>query len=570
MRVSQLLAPTLREDPAEAEVVSHRLMLRAGFIRKAAAGVYTYLPLGYRVLQKIMNIIREEMNKAGGQELLLPIIQPAELWQQTGRWDVYGEEMFRLNDRHGRAFCLGPTHEEIITDLVKNEINSYKQLPLLLYQIQNKYRDEKRPRFGLMRGREFIMKDLYSFDKDEEGMKISYQKMYDAYSNVFRRCGLEFRAVEADPGAIGGGTSHEFMVLADSGEAVVVYCEKCDYAANREKACAKPDIYEKEEMQPLELVHTPEVRTIEEVAGFLQLSPKRLIKTLFYEADDRLICALIRGDREINEIKLKNTVGCLHLKLAADERVAAVVGAETGFVGPVGLEGIDIYADPEVAEMSNAVAGANKNGYHYLNVNPGRDFKVDMVVDLRLVQEGDSCPGCGTPLHATKGIEVGQVFQLGTKYSEAIGAKYHDEHGEERLMVMGCYGIGVSRTMAAAIEQNHDKDGIIWPVAIAPFHVVVIPVSTKEEEQVQVAEQLYQELLDAGIEVVIDDRADRAGVKFKDADLIGYPLRLTVGKRTIEEGTVDIKVRRTGEEMAVPVARVTETVRQLLQELSTS
>lgn len=565
MKVSELFFSTLRETPAEAEVVSHQLMMRAGMIRKVTSGVYSYMPLAYRVLKKIMNIVRDEMDKAGGQEVMLPIIQPAELWQQSGRWEVYGDEMWRLHDRHGRDFCLGPTHEEVITDLVKGEVKSYKQLPLRLYQIQNKYRDERRPRFGLMRGREFIMKDLYSFDRDEAGLDISYQDMYQAYNRIFSRCGLEFRPVQADTGAIGGNASHEFMVLAESGEAEVVYCDSCNYAANVEIAPADPEIISDEEkMAALEEVHTPNVKTIEEVTKFLNVPANKLIKTLCYQADEELIAVLIRGDRKVNEIKLKNTLGCVFLELASDSEVNRVMGASPGSVGPIGLKNIKILADYEVSGMINAVCGANKDDYHTKNVNPGRDFKIGIESDIRLVETGEKCPECEGKLLSARGIEVGQVFKLQTKYSNAMGAKYLDDNGQEQVMVMGCYGIGVSRTMAAGIEQNHDENGIIWPMSIAPYHVMVVPVSVKDETQTQVAETIYQGLLQDGVEVLYDDRNERPGVKFKDADLIGFPIRITVGAKTLAEGKVEIKLRSTGEVHMVEVDEAINYVKLLI------
>lgn len=563
-----MLLPTLREVPAEAEIVSHQLLLRAGLIRKSASGIYTYLPLGLRVLHKIMNIVREEMDRFGGYEILLPIVQPAELWKESNRWAVYGEEMFRLKDRHDRDFCLGPTHEEIITEVIKGDVNSYKQLPMLLYQIQNKYRDEKRPRFGLMRGREFIMKDLYSFDKDFEGLQESYHKMYKAYCNVFKRCGLKFRIVEADSGAIGGNTSHEFVVLASSGEAGVVYCNDCDYASNIESAEAIPETLTGETAFNKELVDTPNLRSVKEVAGFLKLNPKHFIKSLFYQADDEEVLVLIRGDREVNEIKLQNYLGCLELQMLDAEKVASICQADVGFVGPIGID-IKTIADKEVPLITNAVVGANKNDCHYKNVHPERDFKIDAVVDLRLVGEGEPCPKCSGRLKSARGIEAGQIFQLGTKYSDALNATYTDESGKEQLIVMGCYGIGVSRTLQAAIEQNHDADGIIWPITIAPAQVVIIPVSTKDEGQVSAANEIYEFCKEAGIEVILDDRDERAGVKFKDADLLGYPIRLTVGKKTVNEGTVDIRLRHSGEEQAVAkgeaIAAIEKLIKNLLQ-----
>lgn len=565
MRTKELYAPTLREVPAEAEIPSHQLLLRAGFIRRVAAGIYTYLPLGYRVIRKIQEIVREEMNNKGGQELMLPIIQPGEMWQESGRWEVYGEEMFRLKDRHQRDFCLGPTHEEIVTTLIRADVSSYKQLPLLVYQIQNKYRDEKRPRFGLMRGREFIMKDLYSFDCDSEGMEESYQKMYDAYGKIFTRCGLRFKIVEADSGAIGGSTSHEFMVLAGSGEAELVYCEECDYAANLEKAATAPEEASFEtEMTEKQRVHTPGVKTIPELAEFLNVSPKQTLKALLYEADDELVCVVIRGDRQINEIKLQNLLDVLSLELASPEALEKR-GIAAGFVGPVDLKVDKIVGDLEVPLMQSAVVGANEEDYHYLGVVPGEEIKFDTIADLRNVEAGEACIKCGHPLKKARGIEAGQVFQLGTKYSSALNAVYNDEDGQVKPIYMGCYGIGVSRTMAAAIEQHHDDNGIIWPVALAPYHVVVVPVSEKNKEMMTLAEQIYHEMEQLGIEVVLDDRKERAGVKFKDADLIGYPFRITVGKGTIENGTVDVKVRRTGEEAAISVTEVAQHIHSLIQ-----
>lgn len=567
MRVSQLYAPTLRETPAEAEVVSHQLMLRAGMIRKAAGGVYTYLPLAWRVLRKIEAIVREEMDAAGGQELLMPIMQPAELWRETGRWDVYGEEMFRLKDRHDRDFCLGPTHEEMITSLVKTDVRSYRDLPVMLYQIQNKYRDEIRPRFGLMRGREFIMKDLYSFDKDEAGLDVSYHKMYDAYTRIFTRCGLGFRPVEADSGAIGGSGSHEFMVIADSGEASIVFCPECDYAANVEKAELKPIVADDEVLLELTAADTPGTKTIQAVSDFLSLPATKLIKSLAYQTDKGLVLALVRGDHEVNEIKLLNELGCLFVELANEKTIGAELNSTTGFIGPVGLKGITIVADPTVMNMHNAVCGANIADKHYINVNPGRDFVPTVITDIRLIQENDPCPRCGSSVRTARGIEVGQVFKLFTKYSEALQASYLDENGKARPMVMGCYGIGVSRTMAAAIEQNYDEHGIIWPAPIAPYQVVIIPISNKDENQLRLAEDIYNALNNAGVDTVLDDRGERAGVKFKDADLIGYPLRITIGPKAINEQLIEVKTRRTGEVQYLAVDNYLQIIRDLLAKL---
>ncbi len=565
MRTSQLYAPTLREVPAEAEVISHKLMLRAGMIRKAAGGLYTYLPLAWRTIKKIEQIIREEMDAAGGQEIAMPIVQPSELWKETGRWEVYGDEMFRLNDRHGREFCLGPTHEEMVTSIVRDEVRSYKQLPLLLYQIQNKYRDEIRPRFGLMRGREFIMKDLYSFDKDEEGMRVSYKKMYDAYTNIFTRCGLKFRPVEADNGAIGGGGSHEFTVLADAGESSIAYCEKCDYAASDEKAELKTITSEAEALLPLEKVATPGTKTIALVAEYLKVPVEKTIKAVAYQTEkDEVVLAFVRGDHEVNEVKVLNAVDAIALRMA-DEAAIRAVGGEPGFMSPIGVKkGTIIVVDATVMEMQNAVAGANEVDAHYKNVTPKRDFGEPIVTDIRLVQEGDPCPHCGAPLKMTRGIEAGQVFMLGTKYSKALGATFLDESGKEKPLVMGCYGIGVGRTMAAAIEQNNDKDGVIWPKSIAPFEVVVVPVNAKVPEQLALAESIYEELKKAGVDVLLDDRKERAGVKFKDCDLIGYPLRVTVGPKAVEEGTVELRVRRSGETFVETKENYLAKVQELL------
>lgn len=567
MLFSQVYAPTLRETPAEAEIPSHQLMLRAGMMRKAAGGVYTYLPLAYRVLKKIENIVREEMDRKGGQEVLMPIMQPAELWQETGRWDVYGEEMFRLKDRHGRPFCLGPTHEEMITSLVRLDVRSYRQLPLRLYQIQNKYRDEIRPRFGLMRGREFIMKDLYSFDRNEAGLDESYWKMYEAYENIFSRCGLKFRPVEADSGQIGGSGSHEFMVLADSGEAAIAFCSSCDYAANVEKAPLAPIVMDDEEPLALEKVATPQCKSIEEVCQYLKIEPARTIKTLVFTSEKGPIVALIRGDHEVNEVKLQNAAAVIELNLADEKMICEDLASVPGFIGPVGLDKAPLYVDPTVMNLTNAVCGANLKDTHLIHVNPKRDFKPTEIVDLRLIQQGDPCPKCGHPVETARGIEVGQVFKLYTKYSEALGATFLDENGKEKPMVMGCYGVGVSRTMAAAIEQNFDEQGIIWPVAIAPFHVVIVPVNRKNEEQFKAAEEIYQTLTNNGLEVVLDDRNERPGVKFKDADLIGYPLRVTIGPKTIAEGKVEVKVRKTGEQFLFDLADYAEKINSLLQSL---
>lgn len=567
MRMSRLFAPTLREVPAEAEVISHQYLLRAGYIRKTAAGIYSYLPLAWRVLRKIEQIVREEMDRAGGQEVLLPALQPAEIWQESGRWDVYGKELFRLKDRHDRDFCLGPTHEEIITDLVRREISSYRDLPKLLYQIQTKARDEIRPRLGLIRCREFIMKDLYSFDRDQAGLEASYQAVFHAYERIFTRCGLKFRAVEADTGAIGGKDSHEFMVIADTGEAVIAYCDECNYAANLERAVAvaQPGPSGEETWRESQEVATPGRHSVEEVTAYLGVPPQRLVKTLIYRAiyrdREEPIAVLVRGDRDVNETKLKNVLDALFVELADAALVEEVTGAPVGFAGPVGLKGIRILADPEVPQVVNQVVGGNDADLHLVNVNYGRDYTAAEVVDLRNVAPGDPCPHCGAPLKLTRGIEVGHVFKLGTKYSEVLKATYLGEDGQEHYIVMGSYGIGIPRTMAAAVEQNHDADGIIWPFPIAPYHVTVVPVNYGEPEQRAEAEGLYRELTAAGVETVIDDRDERAGVKFKDADLMGFPLRITVGPRALKEGKVEIRRRAGGTVILVERGEVVSRIR---------
>lgn len=550
MRATNLYAPTLRNTPAEAEIASHQLMYRAGLIRKSAGGMYTYLPLAWRTIRKIEQIIREEMDAAGGQEILMPILQPSELWEESGRWGAYGAEMIRVKDRHDREFCMGPTHEEMITALVRDELRSYKQLPVLLYQIQDKFRDERRPRFGVMRSREFIMKDLYSFDKDVEGMNESYRKMSVAYTNIFTRCGLDFRAVEADSGAIGGGHSEEFTVLAPEGESRIACCDACSYAASDEKAALRPMDPPDEAALPLEKVATPGTHTIALLAEYLKIPIEKTIKAVAYQAeDDTLILAFLRGDHEVNEIKLMNAVsGARELRMADEDAIRAVGGCP-GFMSPIGIaKGTHIVVDETAMRMHNAVSGANEADFHYMNVNPKRDFGDVTVADIRLVAEGDACPVCENGhLHIGRGIEAGQIFALGTKYSEAMGATFLDETGKAQPMQMGCYGIGVGRTMAAAIEQNHDESGIIWPRAIAPYEVVVVAVNAKDNAQLAYAEEVYEELRAAGIDVLLDDRRERAGVKFNDCDLIGYPVRIAIGPKTIDSGSIEVKVRRTGE-----------------------
>lgn len=542
--------PTLREIPAEAESTSHMLMLKAGLIRKLASGIYAFLPLGLRVLRKIEDIIREEMDKAGAQEVLMPALLPADFFKETGRWDVFGQEMFRLEDRSGREFCLGPTHEEIFTMLAGHEIRSYRELPKILYQIQSKFRDEIRPRFGVIRSREFIMKDAYSFDMDAEGLDKSYKSMYEAYCRIFNRCGLDCIAVNADSGAMGGSGSQEFMVRSEIGEAVIAYCEACGYAASDEKAECKPapwdgsNTAEADRNKPMRLVETPDSRTIEDLTKFFNCSPCNFAKTLLYKADDRVVAAMVRGDRELNEAKLRNHLCCTELAMADAETVVRTTGADVGFAGPVGLDSkVELIMDNEVEIMGNIIVGANRTGFHYCDVVPHRDFQPAAVIDLRRVTENDPCPCCGGALILTHGIETGHVFKLGTKYSSRMGCTYPDETGKEQPMVMGCYGIGVNRTMAAVIEQHKDENGILWPAAIAPYHVMITLVNPADPVQAAIAEKLYEDLAAAGVEVLLDDRDERAGVKFKDADLIGIPVRITVGKRA-GEGIVEYKERQ--------------------------
>jgi len=554
MKMSKGLFPTLKEAPKEAEIVSHKLMIRAGLMRKLASGIYTYLPLGYRVIRKIENIIREEMNKAGAQEVLLPTLSPQELWEESGRWEIYGPELMRIKDRHNRLFGLGPTHEEVITDLVRREVKSYKQLPLTLYQIQTKFRDEIRPRFGMMRAREFHMKDAYSFDRNEKDLEKNYKRMYQAYQNIFDRCGLKYKVVEADTGPIGGDVSHEFMVLAKTGEDRIVYCGKCGYAANVNRA----EYYKSKVQSPkskvkeksLEKIKTPGMKTVEEVTGFLKCKPENLVKTLIYKIDEKPIAILIRGDHEVNERRLEKLLKAKDISLADEKIIKKVTGAPLGFSGPVGLNPstsggrIKIIADSDVADMKNMISGANEKDYHLININIDRDFKADKILDIRSVIPEDLCPKCKTKLTFSRGIEVGHVFKLGTKYSEDLKATFSDEKGKERPMIMGCYGIGLDRIMAASIEQNHDENGIIWSSSIAPYQVLVLIVNNQDEKQTKLAEKVYRSLKKEGIEVLLDDRDLRAGAKFKDADLMGIPLRITIGNKAIKENKIEIKVRK--------------------------
>lgn len=570
MRFSKYFIPTYKEMPADAEVVSHQLMLRAGMIRKLTSGIYTYLPAGLRSIKKVENIIREEMNRAGAIELLMPAVQPGELWQESGRWDYYGTELLRFRDRHNRDVCFGPTHEEVITDLVRREIQSYKQLPINLYQIQTKFRDEIRPRFGLMRGREFIMKDAYSFDVDEDGANRSYEIMYDAYTRIFQRCGLRFRAVEADSGAIGGSYSHEFMVLAETGEDQMVNCARCHYAANLERAevpaVASPSDTQTENMKALEEVDTPDIKTVEELTSFLNISPAHLIKTLIFVSDEEIVAALVRGDHEINEVKLKNLLGAQAIELADVERVELTTGAPMGFAGPVGLN-VRMVADHAVKGMANFVTGGNRKDLHLRNVNIGRDFEIDAFADLRMISPRDTCPKCGGNIQFGRGIEVGHVFKLGTKYSEALNALFLDAHGSEKPIIMGCYGIGVGRTLAAAIEQNNDKDGPIFPIPISPFEVIVLPLQMHEARVRKTAEKIYAELLAHGIDILFDERDERPGVKFNDADLLGIPIQVIVGLRRVQTDEIEIKFRADSKRVHVPVSHAAAIVMEKVKAL---
>ncbi len=566
MRYSQYLLPTLKETPADAEVISHRLMLRAGMIRKAAAGIYSYLPFGLRSLRKMEQIIRDEMNRAGAIECLMPMANPAELWQESGRWEKYGQELLRFKDRKSADFCMGPTHEEVITDIVRNTVNSYKQLPLNLYQIQTKFRDEIRPRFGLMRGREFIMKDAYSFDLEDAGADTSYSKMYQAYRNIFNRCGLKFRSVEADSGAIGGNFSHEFMVLAESGEDGIVSCDSCEYAANVEKAeLACRELQTPVAVQELRKVETPAQRTIEEVAEFLKLSPQQLVKTLIVQtSDDQVIAVLLRGDRELNAIKLAHLLDVDWALMAEDDVVKQVTGAPTGFAGPIGLK-IRIIADTEIKGMADFVVGGNGVDVHFTGANQDRDFTISQFSDLRQAEAGDPCPRCeGGKFESWRGIEVGHIFKLGTKYSEAMNATVLDDQGKSQPLVMGCYGIGAGRTVAAAIEQNHDENGMILPMPLAPFQVLLTMLNPKDDLVREAAEKLYQQLLALNIEVLLDDRDERPGIKFKDADLLGIPLRVTVGARNLKDGNVELKIRKSGDMSMTSLDDIIPQLQQLV------
>ncbi|MBI4294951.1 MAG: proline--tRNA ligase [Chloroflexi bacterium] len=563
MLFSQLFGKTLRHAPAEADTISHQLLLRAGMIHQVAAGVYAYLPLGWRVLRKIEDIVRQEMDRAGGQEVMLPVLQPLEMWQDTGRDLAFGKGLFVVTDRRQRKLALGPTHEEVITDLVKHNVQSYRDLPLLPYQIQTKFRDEPRPRGGLLRVREFLMKDLYSFDADQEGLDLSYQKMIQAYQNIYRRCGLSAMMVEADSGAIGGKDSHEFMVIAETGEDQIVYCPQGDYAANLERAAAVKPPREITAPLPVEEISTPGIKTIDELARFLGIPHSQTLKAVFYSADGQLAFVVIRGDIEVNEIKLKNLLGCRELRLATDAEVAAA-GLVAGSASPVGLTGVKVIADDSITLGSNFVAGGNKPDFHIRNVNYPRDFKVDVMADIANAQPGWKCPRCEGALQSTRGIEVGHIFKLGTFFSQRMGALFLDRDGAQRPAIMGCYGIGIGRLLAAAVEQNHDERGIIWPMPLAPYHVYICALYVDNQQVLTTAESLYAELEHLGLEVLFDDRGESPGVKFNDADLLGIPLRVTVSPRTVEAGQVEVKRRQEKKAQLVPLEGAARRINELL------
>ena len=558
MKMSKMYMPTLREVPAEAEIASHKLLLRSGMIRRLVSGVYSYLPLGYRVIKKVEGVVREEMDRAGSQEVLMSAVQPKEIWEATGRWEDFGPEMFKLKDRHDRDFCLGPTHEEYLSGLLKDEVNSYKQLPMNFYQIQTKYRDEKRPRFGLIRSREFIMKDAYSFDLDQEGMAVSYQEMWDAYDAIFSRLNLKYKVVAGDSGAMGGNESHEFMAMAETGESLVAYCDSCDYAATDEKASIDYKIEESgEEILAMEKVHTPGAKTIDEVSDMLGLSKNKFAKAVLYRGGEEIVLAIVPGDRELNEIKLINYLGIGEHEIEmADEKDIKAIGSSKGFTGPLGLnENVRVLIDSRMTKIKNFVVGGNEEDYHIKNVNYGRDFEAEIVDDLLLVKLGDKCPKCGAELKLDRGIEVGNIFQLGTKYSDGLDVKYLDENGKAKPIYMGSYGVGVSRTVAAIVEQYNDENGIIWPLVVAPYEVVVTVVNTKDEDQMGLGEKIYDDLRSKGYDVLIDDRKARPGVKFNDRDLIGIPIRVTVG-RGAKDGLVEYSTRAEMENKDIRVEEI--------------
>ncbi|MFH1612677.1 MAG: proline--tRNA ligase [bacterium] len=567
---SKSLIPSLKEEPQEAEIISHKLMIRAGMLRKLTSGIYNFLPLGLKVLHKIANIVREEMDKSGAQELLLATLQPRQIWDETGRWSIYGDELVRIVDRHKRDFCLGPTHEEVITDLVRKEIRSYRQLPQTFYQIQTKFRDEIRPRFGIMRCREFSMKDAYSFDSSYENAEKTYWKMIEVYKNIFTRCNLNFKAVEADPGQIGGNFSHEFMVIANVGEEKITFCNNCNYSANIENAeCFLNNEIENKEDFPLEEIYTPNKKTVEEVAFFLNCSTQNLLKTLLYQYQEKYYAVLIRGDRELNETKLKKVLNLKEITLVESEKIQELTNSPCGFTGPVKLKeiikDIIIVGDQEISLMKNMITGANKIDTHFINVNVNRDFNVDILANIKKVKKGDLCINCQQELQFAQGIEVGHTFMLGTKYSQAMKAFFLNEIGEEKPIIMGCYGIGIGRTLAASIEQNHDDYGIIWPLALAPYQVLILPVNVQETQQMELALKLYYQFKDESIEVLLDDRDIRGGIKFNDADLIGIPFRITIGSKSLKEGNAEIKIRKTGEIIKVKIDEVRQKIKELIE-----
>ena len=567
MKWSQTFIPTLKEDPSDAEIDSHKLMIRAGMIRKLSAGVYSYLPLGTRVLNKVINIIREEMDASGAIEIFLPAIQPLNLIKLSGRVDVFGDDLLCIKDRHGKEMVLSPTHEEVVTDLVKNELSSYKQLPVILYQIQTKFRDEVRPRFGVLRSKEFLMKDAYSFDMDNDGLNTSYQKMYETYCKIMERCKLDYLAVEADTGAMGGDVSHEFMVPNENGEDVIVKCKSCDYSANIEKAEPTPIANEDgAALKELEEVSTPETTTIKEVSEFLGVESSRMVKTLIYTYGDKNIAVLVRGDHDVNESKLTKVLSQDKVTLADEKTVAELTNSPIGFAGPIGLK-TQIIADQAVPIMKNCIVGGNKADTHIINANLERDFKIDRVADIRYVTEGDRCPKCKDVLNVSNGIELGHVFKLGTKYTEALDAKFLDKTGKKRPLIMGSYGIGINRIIAATIEKSHDSDGIIWPLPLAPYEVLVSPINVKDDIIMNTATKMHDELCEAGIEVLLDDRDQRAGFKFKDADLIGIPIRVTVGNRFKENGEVEIKIRSENKTHFTRLENITTEIKNLINSL---
>ncbi len=568
MRWTESLIPTLKEDPQDAEVISHKLMIRAALVRKLFSGAYSYLPLGLKVLQKISDIIREEMNSKGAQEVLLPAMHPTELWKKTGRYELLGQVLIKFKDRHNKELVLGPTHEEIITDLVANNIKSYKDLPLILYQIQTKFRDEPRPRFGVMRTSEFIMKDAYSFDRDVDGMDASYKKMYDAYCRIFDRCGLPYIPVEADPGMMGGNISHEFMVPSEAGEDVIAVCRKCKYAASTQVAACRSAVSGPKgtiKNLPIAEVETPDIRTIEKVSELLKVEPVKLMKTLLYKADGKMVALLLRGDFEANETKLKNYLKCSLLELADEKAIETVTGAPAGFSGPVSLHKVRIVADNSVKDMVNFVTGANKKDAHLINVNTGRDFETKEFADLRVITKDDKCPSCGKEIDIKRAIEVGHTFKLGTKYSETLGAKILEQDGKVVSTIMGCYGIGVTRIIPALIETSNDKDGIIWPISIAPYQVMVVALNIASKKVKDLSEEVYKDLTDAGYEVLFDDRDISAGIKFKDADLIGVPIQIIIGEKNAKKDVVEIKHRRDRSVVEVKSEEVVTHLKQLIK-----